>query len=572
MIRKFWKRCISGCLAAVMVLLLCPAVLPQPTQGAQQEVYRRTYSQGVQNIVKRATQMTSIQWTPVQDIIGWGYNITYKAGTTYTGVPYGQPVYASYVPWKTSLDGFLAAVNDPDSLMYTDYSTYNKRAPYYSLDCSGFVSWAWGIPSRKHSGNLIDAATEISVSSSLTLAEKLLLCEVGDSFCKPGVHAALISDITYDAEGNVNGLEISEAGSNADVNNACARKTRFGVDGRYNLEKLDSRYFSDGYKLYRCKTRDSAVYTHSCASPLEGDVCSKCGYGQEKFSIAATNMALGSSLTMFFYVNKSDVPGSDYYMEISVTDANGNKETSQIPSDYWLDFDGTMYQVAVNDLAAKEMTDQIRVTVYNGEGKAVSYTKVDSVRDYAVRLLNNPQMQAVYPVLVDMLDYGAAAQKFFNYGTDDLANSTLTDEQKAWGTQDFDLADYSNNRVAGQKYLGSTLSLESEIVLIFLFDEILSENYMTAEVTYTDHYGNAVRSTISEANFYYTPEGYIGIRVNTLVAADSCQLVTVKIYDGDELVASASDSMEGYVVRMSAGDDIYSAVLKFSRSAYEFFH
>ena len=48
-------------------------------------------SEGVRNIVKRAYQMTDIQWTPQADVLGWNGDLTYRAGVTYTGLPYGQP-------------------------------------------------------------------------------------------------------------------------------------------------------------------------------------------------------------------------------------------------------------------------------------------------------------------------------------------------------------------------------------------------------------------------------------------------------------------------------------------------
>ena len=84
----------------------------------------RSISQGIQNIVKRAKQMTDIEWTPKADITGWGYEFTYKAGVTYKGLPYGQPTNANgcrgdYVPWEISLDKYLEAVNNENSLMYT---------------------------------------------------------------------------------------------------------------------------------------------------------------------------------------------------------------------------------------------------------------------------------------------------------------------------------------------------------------------------------------------------------------------------------------------------------------------
>ena len=79
-----WSCCVSPCFAVV-------------TEDAVKQT-RATVSQGMKNIVKRAYQMTNIQWTPKADIAGWGNGLTYKKGTTYTGLPYGQPVYADYVP------------------------------------------------------------------------------------------------------------------------------------------------------------------------------------------------------------------------------------------------------------------------------------------------------------------------------------------------------------------------------------------------------------------------------------------------------------------------------------------
>ena len=91
---------------------------------------RKELSEGVKNIVKRADQMNYIRWTPLKNIVGWDNYLDYQAGVTYTGLPYGQPIYASYVPWYTSLQGFIDAVNNPASKMYTSKSTYNEVAPY----------------------------------------------------------------------------------------------------------------------------------------------------------------------------------------------------------------------------------------------------------------------------------------------------------------------------------------------------------------------------------------------------------------------------------------------------------
>mgnify|MGYP003295798554 CR=1 FL=1 len=173
-------------------------------EQAPPHLTRRKLSEGVRNIVKRADQMNYIRWTPLKNIVGWEEFLNYTAGVTYTGLPYGQPIYASYVPWYTSLQGFIDAVNNPLSKMYTSKSTYNEVAPYYSVDCSAYVSWAWELSARKTTSTIPDCSELISKTS----IEK---AEVGDAICKKRVHVVLITDIAYNSKGEIAYVEISES-------------------------------------------------------------------------------------------------------------------------------------------------------------------------------------------------------------------------------------------------------------------------------------------------------------------------------------------------------------------------
>ncbi len=273
-------RLFSGVLTFLAVAGLCFSLFLNNNRISATE---ELLTAGQQNIVKRAYQMTNIQWTPKANITGWGGGVTYKAGKTYTGLPYGQPVNASYVPWSTSLDGFIQKVNDPNSKMYTSTSTYNQTAPYYSIDCSAFVSWAWGLGSRQTTSTIHNYATKISTSSYAN-------AQVGDCLCLAGSHVVLITDITYDSSGKIDGIEISESTVNS-ATYYCCQKTRYGKNGSYTLEKLSSKYFGAGYILYRSKTRDSVTYAHCCAVPLEGDVCSLCDLSAAKETPCQKNVS-----------------------------------------------------------------------------------------------------------------------------------------------------------------------------------------------------------------------------------------------------------------------------------------
>lgn len=221
-----------------------------------------TLSQGVQNIVKRARQQHEVKWTPLKDISSWAGESTFYAGTTYYGIPYGQPVYASYVPWSTDLEGFVKAVNNPNSKMYTDYSSYNRKAPYYSSDCSSFVSWAWGLNARQTTSSLHVFATKVANQSVYSV-------QVGDAFIASGVHAMLVTNVGYDANGVINSIEITEQTPPKTL------RTVYGAGGKRTLESLTTQYLNKGYVLYRNKTRDNVIYSHSCAAPVD-DSCYNC--------------------------------------------------------------------------------------------------------------------------------------------------------------------------------------------------------------------------------------------------------------------------------------------------------
>lgn len=264
-------------------------------------------SQGQKNIILRARQLMEIKWTPLIDRWQWGYAGTFESGTTYTGAPYGQPVFTGYLGYAVTLDQFIAATEDNTSHFYTRYSTYTKIAPSYSIDCSGFVSWSWGI-SRKHTGTLPEAGYLVEDQSINGL-------EVADCLNNVYSHAVLVSDVVRDSSGNVVSVEIMEQTP------VITRTTRYGQGGTKTLDYFKSYYFGGGYKIYRNPNRDSVVYTHSCAVPLDGEWCENCRrhapYGYTTAGDQGTTLTLSyddSSAVIYYTTDGSDpaVYGSKY--------------------------------------------------------------------------------------------------------------------------------------------------------------------------------------------------------------------------------------------------------------------
>lgn len=127
-------------------------------------------------------------------------------------------------------------------------------------------------------------------------------------------------------------------------------------------------------------------------------------------------------------------------------------------------------------MAAKHMSDDVTLTV-SGANFA-PYTHTYSVADYAAAILENRDNNADYTKAADltraMLNYGAAAQTYFNYNTTALANAILTDEQKDLSAVTAEtLAAYQgqNKRITkdGVSFIGANLTLLSKTTLRLFF-------------------------------------------------------------------------------------------------------
>ena len=209
-----------------------------------------------ENVVKRARQQAEIQWTPLADIIGWRGNTVYRAGNTYRGIPYAQPVSrGTYIPWGASLSTFAEAVRNPTSVMYTSFSYHGShatRAPFFGADCSSFVSWALDQPHRTHTGTFPNHAHRITQS--------IYALQVGDVFNSAG-HNLIVTAVEFDAAGNLAAVETMEQTI------PLPRLRRYGVPGNTGaiqvggLQALVNRTFNSGFALYRSNTIDNVSFT-----------------------------------------------------------------------------------------------------------------------------------------------------------------------------------------------------------------------------------------------------------------------------------------------------------------------
>ena len=114
----------------------------------------------------------------------------------------------------------------------------------------------------------------------------------------------------------------------------------------------------------------------------------------------------------------------------AVTEWSVENAEAVVPGYIW-DAGAGFYCASTEGIAAKDMGDTYWFAVYAKlKDGTYTYTRLVSYSPttYAYNQLSDPAMSKL---VIAMLNYGAAAQVYFNYKTDSLMNARLTEEQNA---------------------------------------------------------------------------------------------------------------------------------------------
>ena len=220
LILQFVVLCSMGCSSDE---LLEELVLPAPPPPDSVEVKKNDIigsdSLGRINAVKKAYQMTDLEFTPLAPI---GYRFGFfDAGETYQGVIYSSAKELEmFVGNDVSLHTYMTAIHNPRSRIYTEdiskapYHGKNCRT-YYGAVCSSFVSHALGIVPRYWANDfpLSDVMQEVDFTNPDSM-------KIADVLWRDG-HVAIITDIINDDSNHVAKIEISEC-----IDKGCKRYYR----------------------------------------------------------------------------------------------------------------------------------------------------------------------------------------------------------------------------------------------------------------------------------------------------------------------------------------------------------
>ena len=216
--------------------------------------------------------------------------------------------------------------------------------------------------------------------------------------------------------------------------------------------------------------------------------------------INTVSLSLESSITMNFKVLKSSLSSFDEFYMTFECGGKEEKVTDYKETDKY-------YVFSYKGINPQLMNDNVTAVLHakNKSGEYTSPKKIMSVREYAYTMLDrysDDEHSKLRTLLVDLLNYGAAAQIYAGYQTDNLVNSDLTDVQKNWASKD--TTEFKNIRNLNYKTI-SNPTAEWKTCSLVLKNSIMVKVKFSAK----DVENKTVEIVLKNAKFTYTKDDFV---------------------------------------------------------------
>lgn len=294
----------------------------------------------------------------------------------------------------------------------------------------------------------------------------------------------------------------------------------------------------------------------------------KCGERQTEVipakSRVSTSLTLGSDLSVNAYANLTDATGVTARFTM-------NGQTTEVTGEYVSSVG--LWRFIYEGVIPINMGDAITIELLK-DGEVFTTVENYSIRRYCTDLmsmsatelgLSEAKYAAIRTLAADLLDYGAAAQIYVNYKTDELVNEGIegASEYEELTSTDMKLTKYKT--VTGVKFTAATLRFNNANRLCFKFTAS-DVSLVKIRITYgTNTFEYTAESFVNQDGVYalYTPDLYA-------TAFDRIYTATL-IYDGEE-IQQATYSVRSYVYSKqndpdTALCDLVRATYKYGRSA-----
>jgi hypothetical protein len=291
-----------------------------------------------------------------------------------------------------------------------------------------------------------------------------------------------------------------------------------------------------------------------------GDINGNNKPGKE-LAFSGAGLTLYDDLTITFKADQSVI---DLYTDVYAVFVLDGKTT--IVRDFTLK-DGK-YSFPFRNIAPYRMNDTVTATLH-GTFNGVEYTSETaqySVATYCYNMLSKYSANSYAKfrtLLVDLLNYGAASQKYVSYNIGALVNANLTATQKAWATTTNrawtsvqDLA-YSTITSPSVQWKGGGLVLKESISMRFKIRAVDVENLSVRVMT-----ESGTETVIRD--FTQTDDGCYYFYFHGLNAAQMSESVYLSIYEGDNAVSNTvCYSIESYAYsQQSSSNTTFVQLLK----------
>lgn len=253
--------------------------------------------------------------------------------------------------------------------------------------------------------------------------------------------------------------------------------------------------------------------------------------------IDSQSVTINDSFDINYYAalqEGASTPKMTFTMDGKKVEATGSKQ------------ENGLYKFTYSGILPQQIGDTLTAEYSATVGKAtVKQTTTYSVKQYCENMLKTSADAKLNTLLVDILYYGDAAQKYANYKTDSLATAGLTDEQKALRSANTTADITATAKIAGTAdgahswkganlYLNSRLSME----LTFRADSI-------------------ERLKIKVNGTEYTPEekstGVYKVRIDN-ISITSGDVTANFVKDGTDTGETLTYSIDAYIKKALATD------------------
>ena len=230
----------------------------------------------------------------------------------------------------------------------------------------------------------------------------------------------------------------------------------------------------------------------------------------------ASSISPDTQIALNSYIGQlpDDAVLSEYTAKVFYNDEEISSVSFDTLSGYRFTVDGitsTYYYLKIVELAAKMMTDEYVVKVFCNDKEVAEQSY--SIRTYCEARISNDAASAANKALCRAtLTYGAEAQKYFQYKTDDLADKNIEGVELVAIPSEYAIS--GDPTLAGISAVGTSGSFESQVFLNLYF--VPEQGYTKDDFTFIVKKGGTTYAV--EASNYGS--GWIYLRMPSVAAKD----------------------------------------------------